>query len=84
MTLEGVVVNRYPIRRTMTAFEERTLKNWAWCEHCLEWRDACSEVTFIEMKEDIYGKDLLTFACDICHKETANAFVVSSPNKPRR
>ena len=79
-TLEGVIVNRYPIRRTMTAFG--TLKNWAWCEHCLEWKDD-NEVSFIEMKEDLYGKDLLTFACDTCNKETADSFVVSSPTRPR-
>ena len=39
------------------------LKNWVWCEHCLGWKDA-DEVSFIEMKEDVYGKDLLSFACD--------------------
>ena len=36
------------------------LRNWAWCEHCLGWKDA-DEVSFIEMKEDVYGKDLLSF-----------------------
>jgi hypothetical protein len=81
VTLEGLVVNRYPTRRTMSF---GTLKDWTWCEHCLEWKDAAGEVTFIEMKEDVYGKDLLTFACDTCHRETANALVISSPNKPRR
>ena len=80
MTLEGLVVNRYPIRRTVMTVGE--LKNWAWCEHCLEWKDD-NEVSFIEMKEDLYGKDLLTFACDTCSRETANSFIVSSPTKPR-
>ena len=79
-TLEGVIVNRYPTRRiTMTV---GALKNWAWCEHCLEWKDD-NEVSFIEMKEDLYGKDLLTFACDTCNKETADSFVVSSVTRPR-
>ena len=45
--------------------------------------DCTSKRSFIEMKEDLYGKDLLTFACDTCNKETADSFVVSSPTRPR-
>jgi hypothetical protein len=62
----------------MTAGE---LKNWAWCEHCFEWRDD-DEVSFIEMKEDTYGKDLLTFSCDTCNKDTIDSIIVSSIAKP--
>jgi len=58
------------------------LRDWAWCEHCLEWKDT-NEVNFIEIKEDIYGKDLLTFTCDTCDKETTGSIIVSSPTKPR-
>jgi hypothetical protein len=58
------------------------LKNWAWCEHCFEWKDA-DEVSFIEMKEDLYGKDLLTFSCDTCHKDTIDSIVISATNKPK-
>jgi hypothetical protein len=57
------------------------LKNWAWCEHCLEWRND-DEVSFIEMKEDVYGKDLLTFSCDTCDKDTTDSIIVSSVTKP--
>tara|TARA_R110002051_G_scaffold312728_2_gene388141 strand:+ start:296 stop:493 length:198 start_codon:yes stop_codon:yes gene_type:complete len=57
------------------------LRNWAWCEHCFEWKDA-DEVSFIEMKEDVYGKDLLTFACDSCNKDTIDSIVISSATKP--
>ena len=58
------------------------LKNWVWCEHCLGWKDA-DEVSFIEMKEDVYGKDLLSFACDGCGKDTIDSIVISSVTKPR-
>ena len=58
------------------------LRNWVWCEKCLEWKDA-DEVGFIEMKEDVYGKDLLSFACDACSKDTIDSIVVSSVTKPR-
>jgi len=57
------------------------LKNWVWCEHCFEWKDA-DEVSFIEMKEDVYGKDLLTFSCDSCDKDTIDSIVISSVTKP--
>jgi hypothetical protein len=59
-----------------------TLRDWAWCERCLEWKDT-NEVNFIEIKEDIYGKDFLTFACHTCNKETIDSIIVSSPTKPR-
>jgi len=62
--------------------EERMLARWVWCEHCLEWKDD-EEVSFIEMKEDGYGKDLLTFACDTCNRETNDSIIVSSETKPK-
>ena len=41
---------------------EPELRNWAWCEHCLEWRDA-DEVALIEIKEDVmsYNKAQLKY-----------------------
>tara|TARA_Y100000310_G_C20394491_1_gene674407 strand:+ start:507 stop:779 length:273 start_codon:yes stop_codon:yes gene_type:complete len=77
--LEGVIVNRYPIRRTMTF---GVLKNWVWCEDCLEWKDACEEVSFVSIEEDVFGKDVMIFNCDKCQKENRNN-VISSPTKPR-
>ena len=40
------------------------LKNWVWCESCLEWKDAGEEVSFVNIAEDAYGKDVMTFECD--------------------
>ena len=78
-TLEGVIVNRYPIRRTMTF---GTLKNWVWCEDCLEWKDAGEEVSFLNIEEDGFGKDVMTFECDKCDNQNKNN-VISSPTKPK-
>ena len=58
------------------------LKNWVWCESCLEWKDAANEASFLNIEEDIYGKDMMTFICDKCENENKN-FVISSPTKPR-
>ena len=77
-TLEGVIVNRYPIRRTMTF---GILKNWVWCEKCLDWKDA-DEVSFINIEEDKFGKDVLHFLCDKCDLENKN-HIVQSATKPR-
>ena len=78
MTLEGVIVNRYPIRRTMTF---GTLKNWVWCEKCLDWKDA-DEVSFISIEEDEFGKDILHFLCDHCDQRNSGN-IIESVNKPR-
>jgi len=58
------------------------LKNWVWCEDCLEWKDAGEEVSFVNIEEDIYGKDMMTFECDKCNNQNKN-FVVSSPHRPK-
>jgi len=79
MTLEGLVVNRYPTRRTVMTVG--TLKNWVWCEKCLEYKDA-SEVCFIGIEEDGYGKDVLHFICDKCDLENINN-IISSASRPR-
>ena len=57
------------------------LKNWVWCEECLEWKDA-DEVTFVSIEEDSLGQDLMTFECDRCTKTNVNN-IVSSVTKPR-
>ena len=41
------------------------LKNWVWCEKCLEYKDA-GEVCFIGIEEDELGTDVLHFLCDKC------------------
>ena len=33
------------------------LKNWVWCEDCLEWKDAGADVSFVNIEEDSFGKD---------------------------
>ena len=57
------------------------LKNWVWCEDCLEWKDAGDEVSFVNIEEDSYGKDVLHFLCDRSDLENKNN-IVSSPTKP--
>jgi Zn finger protein HypA/HybF involved in hydrogenase expression len=57
------------------------LRNWVWCEDCLEWKDA-DEVSFVGIKEDAYGKDLLRFLCDKCGNENENN-IISSATRPR-
>jgi|TARA_Y100000296_G_scaffold1608_1_gene1660 hypothetical protein len=57
-------------------------RNWVWCEDCLEWKDAANEVSFLNIEEDIYGKDMMTFDCDKCKNENKN-FVISSATRPR-
>jgi len=80
MTLEGLVVNRYPIRRTVMTFG--TLKNWVWCEDCLEWKDAGNDVSFDSIAEDIFGKDVMTFICDKC-ENTNKGIIIESTTRPR-
>ncbi len=58
------------------------LKNWVWCEKCLDWKDA-DEVCFIGIEEDSFGKDVLHFLCDKCDLENKNN-IVSSVTKPMR
>jgi len=57
------------------------LKNWVWCEECLEWKDA-DEVTLVSIEEDICGRDWMTFECDRCTKTNVNN-IFSSVTKPR-
>ena len=64
----------------MTAFG--SLKNWVWCEDCLEWKDAGDEVSFMNIEEDSFGKDVMTFECDKCGNENKN-IVISSVTRPR-
>ena len=58
------------------------LKNWVWCEDCLEWKDAGEEVSFVNIEEDSFGKDLMTFECDRCENTNKNN-IISSPTKPK-
>jgi len=58
------------------------LKNWVWCEDCLDWKDAGEEVAFVNIEEDSFGKDLMTFECDRCTKTNINN-IISSPTKPK-
>jgi len=58
------------------------LKNWVWCEDCLEWKDAGEEVSFVNIAEDSLGKDVMTFECDKCEK-TNVGIVISSATRPR-
>tara|TARA_Y100000310_G_scaffold70873_1_gene66650 strand:- start:153 stop:353 length:201 start_codon:yes stop_codon:yes gene_type:complete len=60
----------------------RELKNWVWCEDCLEWKDAGEEVGFVNIAEDAYGKDVMTFDCDRCEK-TNVGIIISSVTRPR-
>jgi RNase P subunit RPR2 len=39
-----------------------------WCKECKEWIEE-SKTTFVDISEDIQGKDLLTFKCPTCHTE---------------
>ena len=58
------------------------LKKWVWCEDCLEWKDAGEEVGFVNIAEDTYGKDVMTFDCDRCEK-TNVGIVISSATRPK-
>ena len=58
------------------------LKNWVWCEDCLEWKDAGDEVSFRNIEEDSFGKDVMTFECDKCGNENKNN-VIASVTRPR-
>ena len=58
------------------------LKNWVWCESCLEWKDAGEEVSFVNIEEDNFGKEIMTFDCDRCEK-TNIGIVISSATRPR-
>jgi len=57
------------------------LKNWVWCEDCLEWKDT-EEVSFLGIAEDVFGNDVLTFECDKCENENKNN-IISSVTKPK-
>ena len=58
------------------------LRNWVWCEDCLEWKDAGDEVSFVNIEEDSFGKDLMTFECDRCENTKKNN-IISSATNPR-
>jgi len=58
------------------------LKNWVWCEDCLEWKDAGEEVSFMDISEDDFGKDVMTFKCDKCTKTNKN-IIISSITRPK-
>tara|TARA_Y100000310_G_scaffold70872_1_gene66648 strand:- start:364 stop:585 length:222 start_codon:yes stop_codon:yes gene_type:complete len=58
------------------------LKNWVWCESCLEWKDAANEASFLNIEEDSYGKDVMTFECDKCENVNKN-IIISSATRPR-
>ena len=58
------------------------LKNWVWCEDCLEWKDAGEEVSFLNIAEDDFGKEIMTFDCDKCEKAN-KGIVISSATRPR-
>jgi Zn finger protein HypA/HybF involved in hydrogenase expression len=57
-------------------------KNWVWCYDCLDWKDAANEVSFLNIEEDTFGKDVMTFLCDKCKNENKN-IVISSISRPR-
>ncbi len=38
------------------------------CPHCKQYLNE-EEVEFINLEEDMEGKDRLTFKCPLCHKE---------------
>ncbi len=57
-------------------------KNWVWCYDCLDWKDAANEVSFLNIEEDTFGKDVMTFLCDKCENENKN-IVISSTSRPR-
>ena len=58
------------------------LKNWVWCEECLEWKDAGDEVTFVSIEQNSLGQDLMIFECDRCTKTNINN-IIQSPTKPK-
>ena len=58
------------------------IKNWVWCQNCLEWKDAGAEVTFMNIEENISGRDQLTFNCDECKTEHTGLVTVKDI-KPR-
>lgn len=54
------------------------LKNWVWCEDCLEFKDAGEEVSFVNIEEGVGGKDVMTFICDKCENEHKNIVIVAA------
>ena len=48
----------------------------------LEWKDAGEEVSFMNIAEDVFGKDVMTFECDKCGNENKNN-ITSSATRPR-
>jgi len=60
---------------------EAKLHLWLWCEHCLEWKDTDDLLMAKEIDE--YGKDLFTFTCDACKRDTIGSMVVSARAKPK-
>ena len=59
------------------------LRSWVWCEDCLEWKDA-DEVSFVGIREDTYGKDLLRFSCDKCGQESKSKVIIKETQPKSR
>jgi|TARA_B110001454_G_scaffold119033_1_gene111108 hypothetical protein len=58
------------------------LKNWVWCEDCLEWKDAGEEVSVLNISEGSAGEDVMAFNCDKCGNENKN-FIVERETRPK-
>ena len=58
------------------------LKNWVWCEDCLEWKDAGEEVSFLNISEGNACEDVMAFNCDKCGNENKN-FIVARKTRPK-
>ena len=46
-----------------------------WCKHCQEFHDV-GEVEFLDVEEDITGRDVMSFHCPIADQDS-KSFVVS-------
>ena len=42
--------------------------NEVYCSHCKEWYTE-SEVQFLNIEEDMEGRDILTFTCHVCNTQ---------------
>ena len=60
---------------------EPELHLWLWCEHCLEWKD--TDYLLMAKEIDEHGKDLFTFTCNACKRDTIGSMVVSARAKPK-
>jgi|TARA_R110002110_G_scaffold10574_1_gene52128 Zn finger protein HypA/HybF involved in hydrogenase expression len=57
------------------------LKNWVWCEDCLDWKNT-EEVSFLGIADNSFGNEILTFECDKCGNENSNN-IVTSKSEPK-